>query len=349
MTDVLVVGGGPVGLSAAIEASLSGLSATVVEPRSAPVDKACGEGLMPGTARALDRLGVHPDGVPFVGIRYVGMDGVTTASHRFPAGPGRGVRRTALHAALSARADALEVGRCHGRVVELRQDGASVRAAVERGTGGRKIIEARWVFACDGLHSWVRRAIGLDGGSDGRRYGQRRHVAVAPWTDHVEVHWSPCAEAYVTPVAPGEVGVALLGPRGLGFSDALEGFPALRCRLRDARFSTPVRGAGPLRQRVRARVSGRVLLLGDAAGYVDAVTGEGLRVGLASASAAVRAVLSGRVDSYEQAWRHATRDYRWLTSGLVTATRNPVARKALVPAAARLPAVFGAAVDRLSH
>ena len=101
--DVLVVGGGPVGLAAAIEARLAGLSALVLEPRPGPVDKACGEGLMPGALRSLHRLGVDPDGYPLAGIAYVG--GPRRVEHRFSEGVGRGVRRTVLHAARAARAE----------------------------------------------------------------------------------------------------------------------------------------------------------------------------------------------------------------------------------------------------
>ena len=67
-----------------------------------------------------------------------------------------------------------------------------------------------------------------------------------------------------------------------------------------------VRGAGPLRQRTTRRVAGRALLVGDAAGYVDALTGEGLSVGLACARELVRCVVAGRPQEYERAWRRAT-------------------------------------------
>jgi flavin-dependent dehydrogenase len=176
-------------------------------------------------------------------------------------------------------------------VVSLKQAaqwaaGAGVRLALDGGGA----VAARWVLGCDGLHSTVRRLAGLGAGSDGRRYAVRRHAAVAPWSSRVEVHWGPSVEAYVTPVGPGEVGVAVQGPRGSGLAEALAELPALRDRLAGADWTTAPRGAGPLRQRVRARTSGRVLLAGDAAGYVDALTGEGLRVGMASARAAVQAV-----------------------------------------------------------
>jgi 2-polyprenyl-6-methoxyphenol hydroxylase-like FAD-dependent oxidoreductase len=60
MTDLVVVGGGPVGLGTAVTAAQAGLDVTVFDPRGAPVDKACGEGLMPSAVEALARIGVHP-------------------------------------------------------------------------------------------------------------------------------------------------------------------------------------------------------------------------------------------------------------------------------------------------
>ena len=97
MIDVLIVGGGPTGLGAAILAAEAGLHATILEPRPGPIDKACGEGLMPAAAAMLARMGASPAAShPFLGIRYI--DGESTAEGRFPQGPGLGVRRTALHA-----------------------------------------------------------------------------------------------------------------------------------------------------------------------------------------------------------------------------------------------------------
>jgi flavin-dependent dehydrogenase len=90
-----------------------------------------------------------------------------------------------------------------------------------------------------------------------------------------------------------------------------------------------------------------VLLVGDAAGYVDALTGEGLATGLATAAAAVESVAAGRPQDYERAWRLATRRYRALTKALLRVAHSPL-RPQLVPAASRLPAVFSAAVDLLA-
>jgi flavin-dependent dehydrogenase len=110
-----------------------------------------------------------------------------------------------------------------------------------------------------------------------------------------------------------------------------------------------VRGAGPLRQRARQRVAGRVLLVGDAAGYVDALTGEGIALGLAQARAAVAAVAAGRPQAYEAAWRRLGWRSQLLTQALLTTTRHRAVRARVVPAAAALPRVFGAAVDQLAR
>ena len=339
MRDLVVAGGGPVGLVTGLLAARAGLDVVVREPRGGPVDKACGEGLMPGAVAGLQELGVELHGRPLAGIRYV--DGTRRVETPFRHGLGRGVRRTTLHAALAQEVAAAGVEVEQVAVRDVRDEGDHV---VVDGT------PTRFLVAADGLHSPTRRTVGLDAASRmPRRYAQRAHAEIAPWTDHVEVHWSASGEAYVTPTADRQIGIAILThQQGRGFDDLLGDHPELVERL-DGAVTGRVRGAGPLRQRSSARVRGRVLLVGDAAGYVDALTGEGIALGYAQARAAVAAVAAGDPARYERQWRRLTWRHDLMTAGLVTATRAPLVRAGIVPAAQRLPAVFGWAVDQLAR
>lgn len=332
--DLLIVGGGPGGLATALHARSLGLSVIVAEPRVSPIDKACGEGLMPGGLAELRTLGVDPAGLPFRGIAYLSDN--RRAEARFRGGPGRGVRRTTLHAALAARAKEQDTEWISTRVTSVDQDAVGVTAAG---------VRARWLVAADGLHSAVRRAVGIRAvAGKPRRYGVRWHFSVPAWSEFVEVHWSRWGEAYVTPVEPDLVGVAILSryPPELGW------FPRLAHHLRDAPRGR-ARGCGPLRQVVSRRVAGRVLLVGDAAGYEDALTGEGISLAVKQAAAVVRAITNDAPLSYEEAWRRITRDYRLLTRTLVLSTTPRAGRRAVVPASVLLPGVFGAAVNRLAR
>jgi flavin-dependent dehydrogenase len=338
--DVCVAGGGPAGLATALHCARRGLAVVVLEPRAGAIDKACGEGLMPSAVAELADLvgGADVPGVPLRGIRY--LDGAGhRAEARFAPGVGRGVRRTELHAALQRAVDAAGVPVLARRVGDVEQDADGVTA------GG---IRARYLVAADGLHSPVRVRLGLSR-PDPRpaRHGVRRHFATTPWTDHVEVHWSDRSEAYVTPVGPDLVGVAVLSGVKEPFEQHLLRFPELLARL-PASAVTRARGAGPLRQRARARVAGRVLLVGDAAGYVDALTGEGIALSLACARDLAACLVADRPADYERAWAGRSRRYRVLTEALLWAGRTPRVRRAIVPSAQRLPGVFAAAVGQLA-
>ncbi|WAC92796.1 NAD(P)/FAD-dependent oxidoreductase [Mycobacterium sp. Aquia_213] len=332
-TDLLIVGGGPGGLATALQARRHGLSVIVAEPREDPIDKACGEGLMPGGLAELTSLGVDPVGMPFRGIAYVSEQ--RRAEALFRTGPGRGVRRTTLHAALEARAKEQDTEWIRTKVTSVEQDAHGVSAAG---------IRAKFLVGADGLHSTVRRSVGIRAtAGKPRRYGVRWHFTVPAWSEFVEVYWSRLGEAYVTPVEPDLVGVAILsqGRPDLGW------FPRLARHLEGASRGHP-RGCGPLRQVVSRRVAGRVLLVGDAAGYEDALTGEGVSLAVKQAAAAVDAIVNQTPAAYEASWHRVTRNYRLLTRAVVLASTPRATRRAIVPACERLPGVFGFGVNILA-
>lgn len=346
--DLLVVGAGPSGLATAIHAAQQGLSVVVIDRQEGTLDKACGEGLMPGAVDQLHALGAAPrQAHPFHGVVYI--DGHHEAVGHFAKGTGLGVRRLCLHESLAARAQTLGVRRLHRRAGLVTQDDQGVEVAG---------LRARWLVAADGLRSPIRTQLGLERPSRRpARVGVRRHFAVAPRRPLVEVHWSPHAEAYITPVGPRSVGVAFLyfadrpPPRGTGcrFDQILATFPDLADWLAEAEPSSRVRGAGPFARRVHRRVAGRVLLVGDAAGYLDPLTGEGLRLGFEAAAAAVACIVNGRPAAYEAAWRRLARRY-WLgTAGLLGLARVPLARRLLVPVASRVPFVMSSAIQILAE
>ena len=364
-TDLLVIGGGPAGLATAIRARLAGMSARVLERSRPPIDKACGEGLMPDAAALLAELGVElapGECCRFRGIRS--LDGETVAEGFFPRAGGLGVRRLHLHQALARRAAEVGVELCWGVAAGGLAGSAGERFAAGAFTdrAGLELAAARWVIGADGLHSRVRQWAGLEGPPGRcRRFGVRRHFACRPWSDMVEVHWGPCCEAYVTPVGQREVGVAMLwseppqrpagsrpaaadavppGRASACFDALLACFPALVARLAGAPAASRDRGAGPLLQRARAVRRGNVALVGDASGYVDAITGEGLAVALHQSAALVEALAAGDLERYTAAHRRIGRLPDNMTALLLAVERRPWLRRRMVRALAAEPALF---------
>ena len=337
MIDVLVAGAGPVGLAFAIEAAQAGLTVQVLDPRMSPIDKACGEGLMPQALARLAALGIQPLGADFVGIQYIAPG--SSARALFSAGAGRGVRRTVLQEQMIQMARSLGVAFAQERVTH-----------VEHRPGCVQVGEwtARHLIGADGLRSQVRTALGIPVVTNRwHRFGIRQHFELAPWTDVVEVYWLRDAELYVTPIDESTVGIAVLGSAPLDLERAIAAVPSLAARLFGVQRASAARGAGPLRVQPARQRRGNALLIGDAAGYVDALTGEGLRIGFAQAQAALACVLSDDLQGYEAEWQRITRSYRMVTKSLLFAARRERLREAVVPAAHALPFAFRQIVNLL--
>lgn len=327
-TDVLVVGGGPAGLAAAIAAAEKGLQVAVVDPHKPPIDKACGEGLLPEAVAALRTLGIQVERAP--GFRFAGIqfaDEESSAAARFPEGRAYGVRRTALHQMLVDRASALGVALLWGKQVTS-HDSLHARA------GGDKLF-FRWLVAADGLHSPIRRKAGLNSvwrsvGPQGR-FAFRRHYAVAPWSDLVEVYWGEDYQAIVTPTGREEVCVAVFASdRRMRIESTLTRFPELAKRLVGATPSSAEAGSRTMLAQARAVVHGNIALIGDAACSIDGVAGQGLNLAFQSAihlgEALAREDLRGYTAAHYKVTRMATRMTQLL---LLMASSNWVRRKAL--------------------
>lgn len=342
--DLVVVGGGPAGLGTALAAVRRGMRCLVVDRGHWPIDKACGEGVLPRGVDRLRELGVElpADSVPLEGVRYV-EDG-TEVEARFAGTQGRGVRRVALSGALRARA--LECGATlwHRTAAGGWTEGPEgIRLETTRGP-----VRSSWLVGADGLSSAVRERTGIRVRRGAARFGVRRHYRCRPWTRHVEVHWTAGLEAYVTPVGPECVDVALLGRDCGGGPDALlERFPALRSRLGPP-ASRPM-GAGPFAVRAVRRTRGRVALVGDAAGYVDPITGEGVALALSAAESLADALAAGRPERYDRAWPALTRRHRALTRVVLLLASRPALRRRVLDELASRPHAFAQLLAFATH
>jgi flavin-dependent dehydrogenase len=335
-TDVFVVGGGPAGLAAAIAARLKGFDVVVADAARPPIDKACGEGLMPDSLAALRSLGVVLDNVeqsfPFCGIRFQGA-GVSVAGI-FPEGQGVGIRRTRLHEMLIDRARDTGVSMLWG----TRVNGLSAETvSLDEGS-----VRCRWVIGADGQNSRVRHWAGLHAARhESTRFGFRRHYRIAPWTDHMEIYWGSGCQMYVTPISPQEVCLVVISRDShLRFNEALPRFPELRSRLESGSGSTVARGSVTASRRLRRVFRDQTILVGDASGSVDAITGEGLSLSFHQALALAEALVGGNLEAYQEVHRRLARRPAFMAGLMLSLDRFPWLRPPVLRAMAFEPAIF---------
>ena len=327
--DVLIIGGGPAGLAAAIALRRCGIDVLLADARTPPIDKACGEGIMPDSRRELAGLGVDlnpAQGAPFRGIRF--CDEHSTASGAFPSGEGIGLRRIVLHRLLVEHARQAGVRMRWGSPVSL-------HPAQPPSFSGEPVLY-RYVIGADGLSSRVRTWAGLDRGTlHTRRYGFRMHYRIPPWSPSVEVHWGPLGQAYVTPVGADEICVAVVTRFAFAThhrtpvrcSQIMDSIPALKEKLGHAEVSTRERGSITTTGTLHRVVRGNIALLGDASGSVDAITGEGLAMAFRQASLLAAAVQSGSLAPYAAGHAKTMSLPRTLARGLLLMDRHPAVRR----------------------
>ena len=290
--DALIVGGGPAGLATAIALRQKGLDVLVADALRPPIDKACGEGLMPDARRDLAALGIHvTHGAAFDGIAF--LSGHHQVAAHFERGSGIGIRRLQLHSLLVARCQELGVRLSWGSRVH-------VASKQPPSLDGEPCVY-RYAIGADGQSSRVRQAIGLGQGKIwSRRFGTRCHYRVKPWSRMVEVHWGDLGQAYITPVGAEEICVATVarGP-ATRMEEVLAGLLALRTRLKGASELSRVRGALTTTRKLRRVTAGNVALVGDASGSADAVTGEGIGLSFRQALLLAQAIAVEKLEVYE--------------------------------------------------
>ncbi|HLW83266.1 MAG TPA: NAD(P)/FAD-dependent oxidoreductase [Candidatus Acidoferrales bacterium] len=334
-TDVFVVGGGPAGLAAAIAARQEGFRVGIADPGEPPLDKACGEGLMPAGVTALRKLGVTlglNDGVPFRGIRFA--ENGTTVQADFPDGWGRGVRRTTLHKLLVQRAWRAGVEMNWGVRVTCGQSGTVYING--------SVIRSRWVIGADGHNSRVRNWAGLGADFAGlKRYGFRGHYRVAPWSEHVEVHWTEDCELYVTPTGAQDICIAALtaNPR-LRLAEALAKFPEVAKKVENAEIVGSEMGGVCMTRSLRAVFRENVALTGDASGSVDAVTGDGLALAMQQAISLAKALRKNDLRAYANEHRQMMQLPRMMSRLLVLLSKHGWLRRRLLSALSANPMMF---------
>jgi menaquinone-9 beta-reductase len=330
-----IVGGGPAGLAAAIALQREGCDVTVVDCAAPPIDKACGEGLMPDSIAALGQLGIEIPadmGFAFRGIRFA--DARSSVIADFPAGVAKGVRRTVLHQLLIRHAAQQGVSIVwNAKHVRLARGGVSVN---------RQLIEAQLVVGADGQNSQIRRQAALHRVTrEQRRYGFRRHYRIAPWSPYMELYWGTRSQIYITPVAPDEICVVTISrdPK-LRLEQVLCGFPDLNKRLGSIPPLSLDMGALSVSRGLRRVQRGKVALIGDASGSVDAITGEGMCLGFKQALVLAAALRSGDIGGYQRLHSALMKRPRRIASLLLALERNGQFQRRVLAGLARHPEVF---------
>jgi flavin-dependent dehydrogenase len=335
-TDVFVIGGGPAGLAAAIAARLQGFRVVVADGARPPIDKACGEVLMPDAITALKNLGVLLPATERSCLRGVRFHSCgLSAEAVFPSsGGGVSIRRTILHDTMADYAAALGI-ELLWRSVVTGIDGEGVQLADRK-------VRTSWIIGADGVNSRVRRWAGLDTYSRTKlRYAFRRHYRITPWTDRLEIYWGKHSQAFATAVGKEQVCVAVASANPeRRIEAALAEFPELQARLQGAEVTSSERGAVSANRKLKRVWRNNIALIGDASGTVDAITGEGLGLAFSHAAVLANSLKAGTLAGYQAAHRRLALRPALMARLMLTLDGRPVVQQRTLEVFRRRPEIF---------
>ena len=365
MTEVIVVGGGPAGSATALRLARAGVRVTLLERGRYPRHKPCAEYMSPGVVRELHRLGA---GAAVERAARARLDGFrivargTCFEGRFAGAPagfapryGLGIPRAVLDEILARAAACAGVEVCEGaRATDLLWDGdrvAGVRALVD---GTPAILRAPLVIGADGLRSVVaRRLDALERRPEMERIALVGHVGdIDGLGSYGEMHLGDGGYCGIAPLGDGIANVAMVlrdaaarvrGRVEACFWEVVRSLPGLAGRLDRAALTRPVLATGPLSFRARRLSAEGVLLVGDAGGFYDPFTGQGVHRALVSASLAARVALAALAAGDLSAERLRAYDHRRRA-----AFRGSHAVEWLVQQFIWRPALFDRAARRLA-
>jgi flavin-dependent dehydrogenase len=338
-TDLAVVGAGPAGATTALFAAQKGHRVVILDRQEFPRDKPCGEGLMPSGRPPLRELGLEALVVgrgapPLHGIQF-GLVGAPATAVPFPRHAGEahglGVRRVDFDALLVEQLQRdPRIQFCPATAALRLQTGAGGRPTVVTAAGE---IRARMIAVADGLRSSLRHQLGWTvGPKPPHRFGIVGHWltngAVDPW---VRVTFDRGMEIYEGPVAGNQrmVGLLCSQDRMREFAGRLEAryrqlIQTLRPTLQGADPVGGVSVTGPFWYQAATVARNGVFLVGDAAGFSDPITAEGMATGLRQARALAAALDADTPEaSYRRAHRRLTRDPRRVAALILRLTRTP--------------------------
>jgi len=344
-----IIGGGPAGLATAICLAEKGMDIILYEKSEFPVDKVCGEGIMPTGVEFLEKHGVidlidENDKKDFHGVRYI-SDNAKILEGKFKCGYGLGVKRTVLSSALHLRGLSFDNVKIfeNNELVDIKRNDKKVVIEISNGETINE-YEFDYLIGCDGIRSKVRRLSALDNNKyiEYQRIGARVHYEIEPWSELVQVYWKDHIEAYITPVSNNTVQFAFLWdnkavkPQGKYSldKDLNELFPELFDKVTGCKEFSKLRSVGPISVTSKDIFNNRVVLLGDAYMYLDGITGEGISTAFKEAECLADFIINHGHDFkkyYEQEVRRITNNYLRMTHMALLLSYYPLLRKFTFP------------------